>query len=124
MSSITSWHNGGYQNPHLDTYSHQETAGKSESEIQNMNDGKPSKEWTCIVYLNEDFSMVVKHISHHQIIILLDIKQNQKQVVVYFSKVSIMHMEFSKFVEDNVTPLQFGSLKIIEKCMTEHTQQI
>jgi len=56
MSSITSWHNGGYQNPHLDTYSHQETAGKSESEIQNMNDGKPSREWTCIVYLNEDFS--------------------------------------------------------------------
>ena len=47
MSSITSWHNGGYQNPHLDTYSNQEM------ELNTFH-GQPSREWTCILYLNDD----------------------------------------------------------------------
>ena len=48
MATLTSWHIGGFQDPHLDTYSNQEmTHGTSPD--------KPSREWTCILYLNSNY---------------------------------------------------------------------
>ena len=48
MIAINEWPIGGVQSPHLDTYSNQE-----------MNHGtspdKPSREWTCILYLNDNY---------------------------------------------------------------------
>ena len=55
MSSLCKWHRGGYQNPHLDTYSNQEM-GEVDEEAVDSGREKPSREWTCIVYLNDDFS--------------------------------------------------------------------
>ena len=49
MIALNEWPIGGFQKPHLDTYSNQE-----------MNHGtspdKPSREWTCILYLNDNFN--------------------------------------------------------------------
>ena len=50
MASLCRWHNGGVQNPHLDTYSNQEEKiGEGSAE-------NPSREWTVIVYLNDDYT--------------------------------------------------------------------
>lgn len=54
MSSITKWHIGGEQTPHLDTYSNQETHNATQEELEQM-EKFPSREWTVIVYLNDDF---------------------------------------------------------------------
>ena len=56
MIAINRWYVGGYQEPHLDTYSSQEIAllesseGKLEQQL-----GLKSRMWTCIYYLNDDF---------------------------------------------------------------------
>ena len=48
MSTMTEWPIGGIQEPHLDTYSNQQmNAGTHED--------KPAREWTCILYLNDNF---------------------------------------------------------------------
>ena len=48
MIAINEWPIGGIQHPHLDTYSNQEmTHGTSPD--------KPSREWTCILYLNDNY---------------------------------------------------------------------
>ena len=48
MIAINEWPIGGIQDPHLDTYSNQEmTHGTSPD--------KPSREWTCILYLNDNY---------------------------------------------------------------------
>ena len=48
MIAINEWPIGGVQSPHLDTYSNQEmTHGTSPD--------KPSREWTCILYLNDNY---------------------------------------------------------------------
>ena len=48
MIAINEWPIGGIQHPHLDTYSNQQF------ETGQLED-KPSREWTCILYLNDDF---------------------------------------------------------------------
>ena len=48
MIAINEWPIGGVQAPHLDTYSNQEVLHGTQSE-------KPAREWTCILYLNDDF---------------------------------------------------------------------
>lgn len=48
MISINEWPIGGFQKPHLDTYSNQEVLEQTESDY-------PARQWTCILYLNEDF---------------------------------------------------------------------
>lgn len=48
MIAINEWPIGGVQEPHLDTYSNQEVKHGNKSE-------KPAREWTCILYLNDDF---------------------------------------------------------------------
>ena len=53
MAALNSWHQGGVQNPHLDTYSNQEV---NSGERTMEDDEKPSREWTVIVYLNDDYS--------------------------------------------------------------------
>ena len=48
MIAINEWPIGGIQHPHFDTYSKQEmTHGTSPD--------KPSREWTCILYLNDNY---------------------------------------------------------------------
>lgn len=49
MISIARWHLGGIQAPHVDTYSNDEFR-------ENNVDENPSREWTCILYLNDDYS--------------------------------------------------------------------
>jgi len=49
MISLTRWHIGGLQEPHLDTYSNDEFKEEQVSE-------NPSREWTCILYLNDDYT--------------------------------------------------------------------
>lgn len=49
MISLNEWPIGGIQDPHLDTYSNQETKIKRKDTIV------PAREWTCILYLNDDF---------------------------------------------------------------------
>ena len=55
MATVTEWPIGGVQNPHLDTYSNQEMAidPEYEGKIERGERG-PSREWTCILYLNDD----------------------------------------------------------------------
>ena len=49
MVAINEWPIGGIQDPHLDTYSNQQfEAGTEETH--------PAREWTCILYLNDDFN--------------------------------------------------------------------
>ncbi len=48
MIAINEWPIGGVQSPHLDTYSNQEVLHGNQSE-------KPAREWTCILYLNDNF---------------------------------------------------------------------
>ena len=57
MSTMCSWWNGGYQDPHLDTYSNAELNTDSNIE-QRVESGeeKPSREWTCILYLNDQYT--------------------------------------------------------------------
>lgn len=48
MTAINEWEIGGVQEPHLDTY--------STVELENdIIEEHPSREWTLILYLNEDF---------------------------------------------------------------------
>lgn len=48
MTAINEWEIGGVQEPHLDTY--------STVELENdVIEEHPSREWTLILYLNEDF---------------------------------------------------------------------
>ena len=48
MVGLNEWPIGGVQEPHLDTYSNQQmNAGTHED--------KPAREWTCILYLNDNF---------------------------------------------------------------------
>ena len=49
MSAMNEWPIGGVQRPHLDTYSNQEVAHGTTPD-------KPSREWTCILYLNHNYS--------------------------------------------------------------------
>ena len=48
MIAINEWPIGGIQHPHLDTYSNQEMAHGTSPD-------KPSREWTCILYLNDNY---------------------------------------------------------------------
>ena len=47
MIGLNRWPIGGEQHPHLDIYSNQEM------ELNTFH-GQPSREWTCILYLNDD----------------------------------------------------------------------
>jgi len=47
MVGINEWGIGGEQHPHLDIYSNQEMD-------LNTHHGEPAREWTCILYLNDD----------------------------------------------------------------------
>ncbi len=47
MIGINNWSIGGEQHPHLDIYSNQEMD-------LNTHHGTPAREWTCILYLNDD----------------------------------------------------------------------
>ena len=47
MIGINRWHIGGEQHPHLDIYSNQEMD-------LNLHHNTPAREWTCILYLNDD----------------------------------------------------------------------
>ena len=47
MIGINRWHVGGEQHPHLDIYSNQEMD-------LNLHHNTPAREWTCILYLNDD----------------------------------------------------------------------
>lgn len=49
MIAINEWPIGGVQSPHLDTYSNQEMNHGTQSKT-------PAREWTCILYLNDDFT--------------------------------------------------------------------
>ena len=48
MIAMNEWPIGGVQSPHLDTYSNQEVK-------HNTTPDKPSREWTCILYLNHNY---------------------------------------------------------------------
>ena len=48
MSAMNEWPIGGVQRPHLDTYSNQEVQHGTTPD-------KPSREWTCILYLNDNY---------------------------------------------------------------------
>ncbi len=48
MIAINKWPKGGFQDPHLDTYSNQEMVHGTTSE-------HVSREWTCILYLNDNY---------------------------------------------------------------------
>ena len=49
MTIVAEWPIGGFQDPHLDTYSTIEIENFKEGEI------KPHREWTCILNLNSNF---------------------------------------------------------------------
>ena len=51
---MTEWHKGGFQDPHLDTYSHQEREDEDYNEEER--EKSPRREWTVIVYLNDDYT--------------------------------------------------------------------
>ena len=51
---MTEWPIGGFQNPHLDTYSYQEKDDDDYNEEER--EKSPRREWTCIVYLNDDYT--------------------------------------------------------------------
>lgn len=59
MVSINEWPIGGVQKPHLDTYSSQETLHGTESAY-------PARQWTCILYLNDDFKGGRTYIPEHE----------------------------------------------------------
>ena len=48
MIALNEWPIGGIQNPHLDTYSNQQFT-------HNTHEDKPAREWTCILYLNDNY---------------------------------------------------------------------
>jgi len=48
MIALNEWPIGGIQHPHLDTYSNQEINHGTSPD-------KPSREWTCILYLNSNY---------------------------------------------------------------------
>ena len=48
MVGLNEWPIGGVQEPHLDTYSNQQMNAGTHEE-------KPAREWTCILYLNDNF---------------------------------------------------------------------
>jgi len=50
MIGINEWVIGGYQDPHLDTYSTQS------EHLPNFDPNEKQREWTCILYLNDNFS--------------------------------------------------------------------
>ena len=54
MSTMTEWPIGGFQDPHLDTYSHQEREDEGYNEEER--EKSPRREWTVIVYLNDDYT--------------------------------------------------------------------
>ena len=57
MATITKWHIGGEQTPHLDTFSNDEVREDPSIETQvESGDRPPSREWTVIVYLNDDYN--------------------------------------------------------------------
>lgn len=49
MIGLNEWPIGGVQEPHLDTYS------SNELEHGTFSKSGPAREWTCILYLNDDF---------------------------------------------------------------------
>ncbi len=49
MIAINEWPVGGYQDPHLDTYSSQS------EQLPNFDPNERQREWTCILYLNDNF---------------------------------------------------------------------
>jgi len=49
MMALNEWGIGGIQNPHFDTYSNAEVAHDTVPQEGN------SREWTCILYLNDDY---------------------------------------------------------------------
>ena len=51
---MTEWPIGGFQDPHLDTYSYQERDDVDYNEEER--EKSPKREWTCIVYLNDDYT--------------------------------------------------------------------
>ena len=55
MSSITEWPIGGIQPPHLDTYSRYELDERTSEEEKDRLAEHPSREWTLILFLNDDF---------------------------------------------------------------------
>lgn len=55
MSSLTEWPIGGIQHPHLDTYSRYDIESTTSEEEKARLAKHPSREWTLILYLNDDF---------------------------------------------------------------------
>lgn len=49
MIAINEWPVGAYQDPHLDTYSTQS------EHLPNFDPNEKQREWTCILYLNDNF---------------------------------------------------------------------
>ena len=49
MIALNEWPIGGVQHPHLDTYSNQQVQ-------HNTVEDKPAREWTCILYLNDNYN--------------------------------------------------------------------
>lgn len=57
MATMTRWHIGGVQDPHLDTLSNDEVREDPNIETKVASGEKsPSREWTVIVYLNDDYN--------------------------------------------------------------------
>ena len=54
MSTMTEWPIHGIQEPHLDTYSNQEMMDENFNEEER--EKSPRREWTCILYLNDDYT--------------------------------------------------------------------
>ena len=50
MTALNEWEIGGVQTPHLDTYSRYELEHEEPVDATS-----PNREWTCILYLNDDF---------------------------------------------------------------------
>ena len=57
MATMTRWHIGGVQDPHLDTLSNDEVREDPNIETKVASgENSPSREWTVIVYLNDDYN--------------------------------------------------------------------
>ena len=106
MIAINEWPIGGIQHPHLDTYSNQEINHDTSPD-------KPSREWTCILYLNNNYHGGRTYIPDGEVF------EPMKQVQVYYFKVSTFHMVFRKFEDTQDIQYHFGSLlMMIDVCQS------
>ena len=75
MIAINEWVIGGFQEPHLDTYS-------SQSIQMQIDPNEKQREWTCILYLNDNFQ-------GGQTYVLAEKSMNQSKAQDYCSKAFI-----------------------------------